>query len=243
MARKGDYITTGAIAKVVGVHIKTVNAWIAKRIIRPEFFGTGTGNDHRYSTLNVLAIQIGTDLRHRGFSLQHSNYVMQWLAAHTIDELREQWSRGRRYLVAAGGSVLQQRLFSDNEAFTAAAAAHELAGGVPVTVLNVEAAYDGIQKRLAELGVRDDQTTQREGANLERSKLAEDEANKNGRTDGTNRHAAVFGGELRKPPECMECTRTANGRQHLGGTDAETLGAELALGEVRTPSTNRCGDN
>lgn len=149
---KNNYFTTGDLWRTLGISKQKANEW-AKRFseLRPERDGVGTGYTYRFSESQVLAIAVSLNLRNRGFSIQHAGNVCNWMLARDLSAFKDDWAVGRVLLVAVGDK-LHPRLLTHEAVYQnpAISLPEIFACGLPVAVIDTQAAFRLLMERLAE---------------------------------------------------------------------------------------------
>jgi len=132
-------ISTGDIVRVLSINARRLDRWVNDGLLTPVRIGDGRGSRFGYTLSDVLAVAVAIELRRRGFSLNQSANVCQWLLQKTLDELRADWKAGRTLLLAVGDvepfpKLLSREAVFNNPAIDLQAA---LNAGVPVAVIDV----------------------------------------------------------------------------------------------------------
>ena len=137
-------MTSSAVARVLGVPVPTVQAWVRRGLIRPVIPGTGTGHHGRYSIVDVLAVAMARALRARGLSLKTAGAALEILRGYSEADLLREFSAGRRYIALTEGGATDG-LVSREEAMDQAPAEELLP-----TVVDVAALYHRVAGRMAD---------------------------------------------------------------------------------------------
>lgn len=142
--------TTGDAKRILKINGRTLQRWCAAGFVRPEQIGgDGRGSRLLFDEFDLLIIATGQNLRARGFDYETTINIVARISSFTLERMQSAWSEGRTMLFVVGTEVFPQLLARDSiydnpqidfaEAFEA---------GVPVAVIDVQAAYKQIESHL-----------------------------------------------------------------------------------------------
>ena len=145
--------SSAQVARLLNVTMKTIQEWVGMGIAKPAHIGEGRRSRYAFDAMDVLSIALARDLRSRGYSLPLAANVCDWLLNQSLDNLREQWATGRKYLFAVGDAVCPRMLthdaiFSNPEIDFRDA----FAKGVPVAVVDLARAYQQFKSKIDDDG-------------------------------------------------------------------------------------------
>jgi DNA-binding transcriptional MerR regulator len=146
------FYTTAEIAEALGVNPLTVQRWVKSGLLHPQNLtkGTSCGQKYRYSPEHVLAIAISRELKARWFGDELCIEVAELLLSYSLDELEQEWERGRRYLLIVGDATPIPRLLTRAEIIEnpKLPLANAEQAGISVMMIDVEAAYRQLLDKL-----------------------------------------------------------------------------------------------
>jgi DNA-binding transcriptional MerR regulator len=143
-------LPTKRVAALFGVTPKTIDRWAELHILRPDGHGR-----YSFDLLDLLSCAVARDLRARGFGLDQCGIVANWLRTKGLPELQSEWEQDQRYLLTIGAVVPYRRQWSHEEIFQNPQVELEtaFAMGLPIAVIDLEAAFDNLMKKLDEPAV------------------------------------------------------------------------------------------